>query len=178
MESMLVRHLGALRRAIDSLDAYYQEYRANPYLSLRNPTHPYPNSFTSPDKSANRFIFLFHMKGRNLFSGRMDDGTAICIKFVARYCKEGMQSLFSKKLVPRVSCGKSFAPKLPAVGLYMVVTDDVSEEYVSLFNLVRDNLVLLSEEHLVARNCLSDNACGNSMRLALCMGIFAIRTSW
>jgi tRNA A-37 threonylcarbamoyl transferase component Bud32 len=39
----------------------------------------------------------------------------------------------------------------------MVVMDDVSEEYISLFNLVRDNPdFLLSEDHMVDRNCLSE----------------------
>ena len=153
MEGMLVRHLGALRRAIHSLDTYYREYSANPSLPLRNPTHPYPTSFTSWDGSVNHFIYLFQMRGRNLFFGRMDnvDGTAICIKFATRYCKEGHQFL----------AAKGFAPKLHAVerlpgGLYMVVMDDVSEDYVSLFNLIRDNLDLLSEEHLGARNFLSE----------------------
>ena len=153
MEGMLVRHLGALRRAIHSLDTYYREYIANPSSPLRNPTHPYPTSFTSRDGSVNRFIYLFQMKGRNLFFGRMDDadGTAICIKFVPRYCEEGHELL----------AAKGFAPKLFAVerlpgGLYMVVMDDVDEEYVSLFDLIRDNPDLLSEEHLDARNSLSD----------------------
>jgi hypothetical protein len=153
MESMLVRHLGALRRAIASLDAYYREYSANSSLPLRNPTHPYPTSFTSRDNSVIRFKYLSHMKGRNLFFGCMEDvnETAICIKFVSRYCKEGHEFL----------AGKGFAPKLHAIerlpgGLYMVVMDDVSEEYISLFNLVRDNPVLLSEAHLVARNRLSE----------------------
>jgi len=38
----------------------------------------------------------------------------------------------------------------------MVVMDDVSDEYVGLFNLIRDNLSLLSEEHLGSRNLLSE----------------------
>jgi hypothetical protein len=92
------------------------------------------------------------MKDCNLFFGRMDDvnDTAICIKFVTQYCEEGHEFLAEK----------GFAPKLHAIkrllgGLYMVVMDDVSEEYINLFSLVRDNRALLSEEHLVARNCLS-----------------------
>ena len=93
------------------------------------------------------------MKGRNLFFNRMDgaDGTAICIKFVTRYCEEGHDLL----------AVKGFAPKLHAVeclpgGLYMVVMDNVGEEYVSLFDLIQDNPDLLEEEHLGARNSLSD----------------------
>lgn len=150
MESMLVRHLGALRCAIRSLEIYYQEYSANP-SSLRNPTHPYPTSFTSGDGSVS-FQYLLKMKDRNLFFGRMDDinSTAICIKFVTRYCKEGHEFLAAKGLAPNLHA----VERLPG-GLYMVVMDDVSGEYVSLFDfkLVRDNVDLLSE---VARNCLSE----------------------
>ena len=54
MESMLVRHVGALWRAMHSLDTYYQEYSANPSLPLRK-THPYPTSFISRDGSVQRF---------------------------------------------------------------------------------------------------------------------------
>jgi len=151
LESMLARHLGALRRAIHSLDTYYQEYSANPSSLLRNPTHPYPASFTSRDSSV-CFKYLFKMKNRNLFFGSMDDinSTAICIKFVTRYCKEGHEFLAAKGLAPNLHA----VERLPG-GLYMVVMDDVSEEYISLFDLIRDNLDLLSEEHLVTRNCLS-----------------------
>ena len=142
MESMLVRHVGALRRAMHSLRTYYREYSANPSLPLRNPTHPYPTSFISRDGSVQHFTYLFHMKGRNLFFGNADN-TAICIKFVSRYCEKGHEFL----------AAKGFAPKLHAVqrlhgGLYMVVMDDVSEEYVSLFNLLQDNPILSSKEHL------------------------------
>jgi len=43
---------------------------------------------------------------------------------------------------------KGFAPKLHAIerlpgGLYMVAMDDASEEYASLFNLIRDELIFL-----------------------------------
>ena len=83
MESMLVRHLGALRRTMNSLDTYYS---ANPSLPLHNPTHPYPTSFKSEDGLVQHFTYLKHMNGRNLFFGKADD-TAICIKFVSRYCE-------------------------------------------------------------------------------------------
>jgi hypothetical protein len=150
MESMLVRHLGALRRAMHSLDTYYQEYNTNPSLPLRNPTHPYPTSFISRDGSVQRFTYLFHLTGRNLFFGRTDD-TAICIKFVTCYCKEGHEFLAAKGFAPKLHAFE----RLPG-GLYMVVMDDVSDEYVSLFDLIRDNPSLLSEEHLGSRNLLSE----------------------
>jgi tRNA A-37 threonylcarbamoyl transferase component Bud32 len=45
----------------------------------------------------------------------------------------------------------------------MVVMDDVSEEYDSLFNLLRDNLILSLEEHLGSRKLLSEKV-GQSLR--------------
>ncbi|KDR71093.1 hypothetical protein GALMADRAFT_144169 [Galerina marginata CBS 339.88] len=151
MEGMLVRHLGALRRAIHSLDAYYRVYSADPTPLLRNPTLPYPTTFPSQDGSVKRFKYLSQMEDRNLFFGSMDDGIRICIKFVTRYCEEGHKFL----------AAKGFAPKLHAVvrlpgGLYMVVMDDASQDYVSLFNLLQRNPDLLLEEHLHTRNFISE----------------------
>ena len=150
MESMLMRHVGALRRAMHSLDTYYQEYSTNPTLPLRNPTHPYPTSFVSRDGSVQHFTYVYHMTGRNLFFGNMDN-TAICIKFVPRYCKEGHEFLAAKGFAPKLHAFE----RLPG-GLYMVVMDDVGDEYVSLFNLIRDDRSLLSEENLSSRNLLSE----------------------
>ena len=149
MESMLICHVGTLQRTMHSLDTYYQEYSTNPTLPLHNLTHPYPTSFVSRVGSVQRFTYVYHMTGRSLFFSNMDN-TAICIKFVPHYCKEGHDFL----------AVKGFAPKLHAFerlmgGLYMVVMDDVGDEYVSLFNLIQDNPCLLSEEHLSSRNLLS-----------------------
>jgi hypothetical protein len=116
-----MRHLGALRRAMHSLDTYYQEYSTNPTLPLRNPTHPYPTSFVSRDGSVQHFTYVYHMTGRNLFFGLMDD-TAICIKFVPRYCKEGHEFLAAKGFAPKLHAFE----RLPG-GLYMVVMDDVGD---------------------------------------------------
>jgi hypothetical protein len=55
-----------------------------------------------------------------------------------RYCKEGHEFFAAKGLAPNLHAGE----RLPG-GLYMVVMVDVSEEYVSLFDLVQDNLDLL-----------------------------------
>ena len=112
-----MHHLGALRRAMHFLDTYYQEYNTNPSLPLRNPTHPYPTSFVSRDGLVQHFTYLFHMTGRNLFFGRMDD-TAICIKFVTRYCKEGHEFLAAKGFAPKLHAFES----LPG-GLYKDLFD-------------------------------------------------------
>jgi serine/threonine protein kinase len=153
MEGMLLRHLGALRRAIHSLEAYYSKEIGLPSLT-RIPTHPYPTSFTSGDNSEEKhFKYLSKLKGRNLFFGEMhgDGGAAICIKFVPRYCKEAHELLAEN----------GFAPKLHAVerlpgGLFMVVMDDVSEDYESLFNFVQEHPDSLVAEKGGARNLLSE----------------------
>jgi hypothetical protein len=128
------------------LDTYYQEYSTNPPLPLRNSTHPYPTSFIPQDGSAQHFTYLFRMTGRNLFFSHMED-TAIYIKFAPCYFKDGHEFLAAKGFAPKLHAFK----RLPG-GLYMVVMDDISDEYVSLFKLVRDNRGLLSE----ARNLLSE----------------------
>ena len=155
MESMLMRHVGALRHAMHPLDTYYREYSTTPPLPLLNPTHPYPTSFVSRDGSVQHFTYLYRMTGRNLFFGRMDD-TAICVKFVPRYCKEGHEFLAAKGLRRNSMLSSAF---LEDCTWFM---DDVSDKYVSLFNLIRDNLSLLSEEHLGSRDLLSENACGRA----------------
>lgn len=136
---------------ISSLETHYQKYSADPSLPQRNPTHPYPTSFTTRG-SVKPFTYLFHMKGRNMFFGHMDnsEATPICIKFVTRYCEEGHEFLAANGFVPKLHA----VERLPG-GLYMVVMDGVSKEYVSLFNLLWDNAGLLSVGHLDARNVLS-----------------------
>lgn len=155
MESMLVRHLVALRLAIHSLDTHYQEYSASPSSSRRNPTHPYPTSFKSPHGSIN-FEYASQMQGhnRNLFFGNIKDGdrTAICIKFVSRYCEAGHELLAGKGLAPKLYAFE----RLPG-GFYMVVMDDVREDYISLFSLVQDDPKWLSDVHEDDRNLLSEN---------------------
>jgi hypothetical protein len=89
-----------------------------------------------------------------------DDNTLICIKFVPCYCKEAHEFFAAKGFAPRLHT----VERLPR-GMYMVVMDDVSEEYVRLSTLIQDNPELLSEEHLESRNLLSSN-------LGLCLRQF------
>ena len=147
-----MRHLGALRRAILSLHSYYREYSANPSMPLHTPTHPYPAVFTSQDGLVNHFTYLFQIKGqgRILFFGRMDN-IEICIKFTTHYCKKAYEFL----------AAQGFAPKLHAVerlpgGLYIIIMDDVSKQYISLFDLIRDRPELLLKEYLDTRNTVEE----------------------
>jgi len=90
------------------------------------------------------------MTGRNLFFGRMDD-TAICIKFVTRYCKEGHEFLAAKGFAPKLHAFES----LPG-GLYKDLFDADQEgqvifiwETFKLF-LIHSNPTLLIQISLVA----------------------------
>ena len=141
---MLVQHLGALRRAIHSLKSYYHDYSGNPVLPSHNPFHPYPTSFTTQDGLVKPFKYLSSMKGRNFFFGNIEDadGAAICVKFVTRYCEQAHRFLAERELAPRLHA----VERLPG-GQYMVVMDDVSNDYISLFNYIQDNPDLLSKDN-------------------------------
>jgi len=90
-----------------------------------------------------RFKYLSSMKGRNLFFGNIDDdGAAICVKFVTRYCEQAHRFLAKRELAPRLHV----VERLPG-GQYMVVMDDVSNDYISLFNFIQDNPDLLSKDN-------------------------------
>jgi hypothetical protein len=146
MMDMLVRHLGALRRAIHSLRLYYNGNIVSP---SHNPSHPYPTSFTTQDGLVKRFKYLSSMKGRNLFFGNVDDddGAAICVKFVTRYCEQAHRFLAEQGFAPRLHGFE----RLPG-GQYMVVMDDVGNDYISLFNFIQDNPDLLLKGNEGTRN--------------------------
>ena len=145
---MLVRHLGALRCAIHSLQSYYHDFNGN-IASSHNPFHPYPRSFTTRDGLVKHFKYISSMKGRNLFFGNVEDdkGVAICVKFVTRYCEQAHRFLAERGFAP----GLYAVERLPG-GQYMVVMDDVSNDYISLFNFIQDNPDLLSKDNEGTRN--------------------------
>lgn len=84
------------------------------------------------------------MKGRNLFFGKIedDDGTAICVKFVTRYCERAHRFLAERGLAPRLYA----VERLPG-GQFMVVMEDVSEDYISLFHFIQRHPDLLSKDN-------------------------------
>ena len=59
-------------------------------------------TFSHMHGSVQRFTYVYHMTGRNLFFGNMDNNTAICIKFVPRYSKEGHEFLAAKGFAPKL----------------------------------------------------------------------------
>ncbi|PPQ97462.1 hypothetical protein CVT26_002810 [Gymnopilus dilepis] len=128
-ETMLLRHLGAFRNAFKSLEAYYRAYKEDLNPPPLNPTIPYPDSFKTDNNTRKFFAYDNRMEDRDIFFGRITGkDTPICIKFVTRYSAEGHKFLAAHGLAPHLYA----AERLPG-GLYMVVMEDVSRNFISLF---------------------------------------------
>ena len=140
MRDMLIRQLGAFRNALRSLEQYYQELKPSDsadLLSRFNPTYLYPTSFTS-GSTTHTFRYLSELESKHnfVFFGGLDstfDHQKLCIKFTHQYGED----------VHRFCAAKGHAPKLYAVqrlsgSFYMVVMDDIGEEYIDLHNFVND----------------------------------------
>ena len=139
MRDMLLRHLGAFEHASKSLKSYYEDIQPSSPSVRRNPTFPYPTSFTSGSVthtfqyrsellSKHNFIFFGDLASPGAAGGRL------CIKFADRYGEE----------VHRFCAARGHAPKVHAVqrlpgGFYMVVMDDLGEDYVDLNNFIANH---------------------------------------
>jgi len=138
MRDMLLRHLGAFRNASRSLEKYYQELRPSGPSDPCNPTYPYPTSFTSGSRTHTfRYISELASEYNFVFFADLNSTTnrqKLCIKFTHQYGED----------VHRFCAEKGCAPKLYAVqrlpgGFYMVVMDDIGEEYIDLHSFVNNN---------------------------------------
>ena len=152
MRDMLLRHLGAFRNASRSLEHYYKELTPSDpsdFLLQPNPTYPYPTSFTSESKKHTfRYLSELASEYNYIFFGDLDSTAArqkLCIKFTHQYSED----------VHRFCATKGYAPKLHAVqrlpgGFYMVVMDDIRDEYTSLDHFVDDCQEILSSSAYAA----------------------------
>ncbi|KAG2362927.1 hypothetical protein BDR07DRAFT_1357064 [Suillus spraguei] len=163
------RHMAAFRKAIRSLERYYET--SPPESELTNTlSHPilflYPTSFTALDDSSETcFKYTGQLdedegaSKRLIFFGTLIDGPvedAICIKFVRHYSREVHLRCASSQLAPRL---RGFE-ELPG-GWYMVVMDKLvgydvladlpSTERLpqSAFEPIREQLKKLHAENLV-----------------------------
>ncbi len=146
MRDMLLRHLGAFRNASRSLEQYYQKLTpSGPLdpLSQCNPTYPYPTSFPSgPAMHTFRYLSEFASEYNYIFFGDLNSTAAqqtVCIKFTHQYSQD----------VHRFCAVKGHAPKLHGIqrlpgGFYMVVMDDIGEDYISLDRFVDGSQEILS----------------------------------
>ena len=146
MRDILLRHLGAFRNASRSLEQYYQKLTLSgplDYLSQCNLTYSYPTSFTSGSTMHTfRYLSEFASKYNYIFFGDLDSTATrqlVCIKFTHQYNED----------VHRFCAAKGHAPKLHAVqcllgDFYLVVMDDIGEEYISLDHFVDGHQEILS----------------------------------
>jgi serine/threonine protein kinase len=136
---MLLRHLGAFRKATKSLEQYYENLKASGSSAISskyNPTFPYPTSYTS-GLTEHTFTYLSELPSEHnfVFFGRLDSNDQkLCIKFTHQYGED----------VHRFCAEKGHAPRLRAIqrlpgGFYMVVMDDIGEEYIDLHIFVEDH---------------------------------------
>ncbi|KAG1717267.1 hypothetical protein EDB19DRAFT_1654461, partial [Suillus lakei] len=126
-----VRHMGAFRKAVRTLQRHYNMLPPHSELvsKLSHPTiFPYPTSFTSlDDNSTIAFEYREHLhedgakSKRLIFFGTLNEGDAevpICIKFVHDYSRDAHMHCAQAGVAPRL---RGFE-QLPG-GWYMAVMD-------------------------------------------------------
>ncbi|KAJ8580322.1 hypothetical protein M405DRAFT_778345 [Rhizopogon salebrosus TDB-379] len=166
MRTMVARHVGALRNALQSLKTCYDSElhttlpSPNPDLKFLDSefpdaTFPYPYSYTCMETSSTRhFTYISQMDTTKLlFAARTMDNEKICIKFVHRYSKD----------VHRRCASEYFAPALYGFenlpgGWHMIVMEMIGEDYCCLgessaryshYDEITTKLVSLHQESLV-----------------------------
>ncbi|KAG1843411.1 hypothetical protein C8R48DRAFT_837810 [Suillus tomentosus] len=138
MCAMVARHVGALKKALQSLLACYQGMMSpSPNQHLRfldskfqDPMFPYPYFFTCIETSLTcDFTYYNQMdQSRLLFSAvKTTDNKMLCIKFVHRYSKEVHQRCASDGFAPALLGFE----QLPG-GWYMVVMEMITDDYCRL----------------------------------------------
>lgn len=170
------RHIGALRSAIHSLDAYYRgemqahETSLTSFTSPHNPMFPYPSCFTSLDNSTKKsFTYTSHpMDDKLVFFGELlDDGDNICIKFVREYSPDAHAFCASKGFAPALRGFEKLSE-----GWYMVIMNRIPSDYVKFGNLPKfmdDTWRALSDDirHHVCRlhsaNLIHGNLCDTNI---------------
>ncbi|KAH8924591.1 hypothetical protein BT69DRAFT_1349368 [Atractiella rhizophila] len=138
----VARHVGALKKAVTSLEEYYQNLKPEPesqqegLVSItrrQSQIFPYPRSFTSlKDGTLQTFEYERQPFGEKLlfFCEQQENGVRLCVKFVRRYSKQAHE----------ICAEKGFAPALHgfekiAGGWFMVVMDLLSDEDYHRFDI-------------------------------------------
>ncbi|KDQ09443.1 hypothetical protein BOTBODRAFT_47593 [Botryobasidium botryosum FD-172 SS1] len=123
------RHLGALRKAVQSLKKYYKEELSA--LAVTDPRNkirslfPYPRQYHSPSNhTAHPFKYHWAVPEKLIFYGETDDRRPICIKFARAYSKDAHQACVSLNCAPAL-LGFDILPG----GWHMVVMDRLDESY-------------------------------------------------
>jgi hypothetical protein len=153
MQKTIARHLGALKKAIRSLENYYRHELPliNNVFDDSRPQGPFPHitSFMpKSDTATQEFTYETQLdEGKLVFIGKLRTGKRICIKFTQQY----------SDVVHNYCASKGFAPALHGVnrlagGWYMVVMDavDIDHEEItakrcSAIDEIRSGLVMLHQ---------------------------------
>jgi hypothetical protein len=126
----IARHLGALKKAINSLRKYYEhELRVINNRSLPQAPFPYKTSFSST-KDTKIYNFSYNsqpLPDKLLFIGTLQTGKRICIKFVRHYSDKAHAFCASMEFAPALIGFE----RLPG-GWYMVVMDAIDQDYENL----------------------------------------------
>ncbi|KAG1849202.1 hypothetical protein F4604DRAFT_95669 [Suillus subluteus] len=144
MRAMVARHVGALRKAVQSLSECYKNMLSNttslspdPHLKFLDsefpdPRFPYPYSYTCIETSSTcHFTYCRRMDTtKPLFSVKTTDDKTLCVKFVRHYCKEAHQRCASGGFAPVLHGFE----KLPG-GWYMILMEMLTEDYCFLWEL-------------------------------------------
>jgi hypothetical protein len=82
-------HLGALKKAIASLQTYYEDLSKLGDTAKQNLDYPYQLHFKSlSDSSAHQFNYKSKIEGKLVFEAKLENGDSACVKFVRRYSRD------------------------------------------------------------------------------------------
>jgi hypothetical protein len=132
---MGARHVGALKKAVRSLQEHYRHVidTLDHPASGADPRFPHQSCYTSVDDSTtHRFKYVRAVQEKLVFFGKTDDDEDICIKFARSYSKEAHTICATKMCAPKLK-GYDHLPG----DWYMIVMDDISGAYDEFNALVR-----------------------------------------
>ena len=122
----LVRHFGAFKAAIRSLEQCYDTLKTPALLENLDPQFPDPRTYHSLEtKTIVNFKYLRQIDEKKLlFLGENDNGKRICIKFVRQYSQAVHEKCAQMGIAPKLRGFEEIG-----AGWKMVVMDALDEEY-------------------------------------------------
>lgn len=156
MRESVARHLGAFKKAVESLKRCHEALDDLALLKHLDPLYPDPHSYRSlQSKTTVNFEYTSHMDpNKLLFFGKTDNGESICIKFVRRYSKPAHEKCVSMGIAPELRGFEEIG-----AGWTMVIMDALNADYQRLdqclapakgtHELIKARLVELHQAHFV-----------------------------
>ncbi|KAF9535049.1 hypothetical protein CPB83DRAFT_226976 [Crepidotus variabilis] len=129
----LARHLGTFRSALRSLQTYYEGLSTVSTIPSCSPMFPYKSDFCE-ERYSFHYISRVGSVGNSLvFKGEMRSSPhdLVFIKFTCQYSEDLHRYCTSERFAPSLRA----LEKLPG-GWQMVIMDDISAEYVELYDMI------------------------------------------